>query len=211
MARDQLKPITFDRNKIFRPETVDRNNIHSRQRLETKITQKINDVDTCLEMSRNSKDPHIALEYIQRAIDLTPDDSRVHAMLLNLLRTRLNEDPYILFLAETEKNYIVTFRHARPIIVPKTRGESEIFPSRAKTDGERLLGMIWWMALGLVPAGLGAVILFPSVMTGAFDVLTRRGAVPRDQRMAWVALVLACMLGGGGIILSFLLFLHLLT
>ncbi len=196
----QSNPITFDRNTSYAPET-----------LESEITQGIDDVNTCLELSRGTGDPHIALEYIQRAIDLAPDDPRAHTSLLDLLRERLKQDPYILFLAETEKNYIVTFRHSRPIVVPKTRREPEIFPSLTKTEGERVLSMIWWMALGIVPAGLGAVILFPSVIRGSVEVLTRRGAPARDQRMALVALVLACALGCSGAFLGFLLFLHLLA
>lgn len=197
---ERRKAITLDPNRRYAPEV-----------LESEIPQDIDDIETCLAMGRETQDPRLALEYIQRAVDLEPDDPRVHAGLLNILRDRLKQDPYVLFLAETEKNYIITFRHSRPIVVPKTRREPEIFPSLTKTEGERILGMIWWMILGLVPVGLGAVILFPSVFKGAFELLFRRGAMPREHRLAFVTLVLASALGCAGAVLSFLLFLHLLA
>ena len=119
----------------------------------------------------------------------------MHASLLRIVEEQLKRDPFVAFLAETDKHYVITFRNSRPIVIPKARTNRELFPPIQRTEGERVLGMVWWVALGLVPAGIGAIILSPWVVRRALRVINYRPAEPRDRRLGWLALFLAAGLG----------------
>jgi hypothetical protein len=165
--------------------------------------------DRLLEIMRGMRDPEDALDFAQRAVRMQPDDPRVQASLLRVLEEKLRHDPFVAFLAETDDHYVITFRHSRPIVVPKARTNREIFPPLQRSEGERVLGMVWWVALGLVPVGVGAIIASPLVVRRALRVINRREAAPRDQRLAWVALLLAAALGCVGDLFVLLLVIHL--
>ena len=136
------------------------------------------------------------------------DSPRVHASLLRIVEEQLKRDPFVAFLAETDKHYVITFRNSRPIVIPKARTNRELFPPIQRTEGERVLGMVWWVALGLVPAGIGAIILSPWVVRRALRVINYRPAEPRDRRLGWLALFLAAGLGCLGDVFALLLALH---
>jgi peptidoglycan biosynthesis protein MviN/MurJ (putative lipid II flippase) len=69
--------------------------------------------------------------------------------------------------------------------------------------------MLWWLVLGLLPAGIGAMLLSPLVVSRGIDVLFRRGAAGRERRRAWVAILMAGLLGLIGMVFSLLLAIHL--
>jgi hypothetical protein len=162
-----------------------------------------------LEMSQRTQDPQAALEYAQRAAHLTPDDPRVHETVVHSLFDRIQQDAFIAFLAETAKTYVVTLRDARPIVVPKDRAEPEIFPNKDEPASERAIGMLWWMLLGLIPVGIGSVLLSPLVANRALKAANVNGAQPRDRRMGWVTVLLSFGFGLVGAVFVLLLLLHL--
>jgi hypothetical protein len=168
------------------------------------------DVETLLKASRGAQDPHTALEYAQRAIDALPDDPQVQENVQRSVFCKLNQDAFVAFLAETDKHYVITFRNSRPIVVPKARTQPEIFPAPKRTEGERALGMLWWLIVGLLPAGIGALILSPLTAGRAVDILWRKDMDAREKRLAWVTIFLAGVLGLLGMFFSLLLVLHLI-
>lgn len=166
------------------------------------------DIASLLAASQGSPDPDAAFEHSQRAADLLPDDPNVQAHLQSLVFQRLRGDATIAFLAETERHYIVTFRKSRPVVVPKGRASAAAFPARTASEGERIFGWLRWVAIGLVPAGIGALVLSPIVIGAAIGVLGRRRASPRDRRLALVTILLAGLLGLLGMVFSLALALH---
>jgi hypothetical protein len=168
------------------------------------------DIDRVLKASRGARSPHLALEYAQRAADVLPDDPQVQESIQRGVFKKLKQDAFIAFLAETEKHYVITFRNSRPVVVPKARAQPEIFPEGQKTEGERVLGMLWWVILGLLPAGIGALILSPLTMGSAIYILRRRNMDAREKRLAWVTVFLAGVLGLLGMFFTLLLVLHLI-
>jgi hypothetical protein len=176
--------------------------------LPTGVSQK--DVESLLKASREAQDPHVALEYAQRAIDALPDDPQVQENVQRSVFTKLSQDAFVAFLAETDKHYVITFRNSRPVVVPKARTQPEIFPEPKRTEGERALGMLWWLMLGLVPVGIGALILSPLTAGRAVDILWRKDMDSREKRLAWVTFFLAGVLGLLGMIFTLLLVLHLI-
>src|SRR5690349_58341 len=111
-------------------------------------------VEALIQVSRATKNPMVALEYAQRAADVLPDHPEVQESVQRSVFSRLDHDAFVAFVAESDKHYVIRFRNSRPIVVPKARLHQELFPSLKRPEGERVLGMIWWVILGLVPAGI---------------------------------------------------------
>jgi len=168
------------------------------------------EVESLLKASLEAHDQHTALEYAQRAADALPDDPQVQESVQRSVFTRLNQDAFVAFLAETEKHYVISFRNSRPVVVPKARTQPEIFPDPKRTEGERLLSMLWWMLLGLVPLGVGALVLSPLTAGRAIDILWRADTGPREKRLAWIAILLAVVFGVLGMVFALLLVLHII-
>ncbi len=148
-----------------------------------------------------------ALEYVQRAVELRPNDPAIQSGLRYILFNRFKQDPFVEFLAETDRDYVITLRGSRPVVVPKRRKRSEIFPPAKWSEGQRVAGMLGWMALGLLAAGAGALVLAPVVIRRAYRLLNTRGIEPIEQRRALLTLLFAAGLGllGEAIFALFLL------
>lgn len=168
------------------------------------------EIDELLRKARTESNREMALEYVQRAVDMLPDDPRVLSGVQLRMFEQLNSDAFLTFLAETDKRYVITFRNSRPFMVPKARNEPEAYPPVRRTEAERAMRMMWWMILGLIPAGIGAVILSPLAMRYGIRALRRDSADPQQHRMAWAAIFVALVLGMLGAFFSALLVLHLL-
>jgi len=166
-------------------------------------------VEQWLEQAAHAPDPHTALDYAQRAIDLRPDDPRVQASVQRSMFQRLVHDAFLAYMAETDRNYVVTFRNSRPVAVPKARAQPEPYPRT--TPSERLWRLIGLMLLGLLPAGLGALLLGPLVLPRAVAILTDGHSDAREQRSAWLALVVGGLIGLVGAVLSLVLLLHIIA
>lgn len=163
-----------------------------------------------LQLSHQAHEPQAVLEYAQHAVAALPDDPRTQASVQCSVLEALNRDAFAAFLAETDKTYVITFRQSRPIVVPKARAQPEIFPPTQPTAGEQALGMVGWMALGLLPVGLGALILCPVVLHRALGVLQRRGTPARERRLGWLAVMLASGLGWLGLLFTTLFILRVI-
>ncbi len=70
--------------------------------------------------------------------------------------------------------------------------------------------MMWWLLFGLVPAGLGALILSPFAIRRGIAGLQRDSEDPRQHRMAWTAIIIVFLLGLLGAVFAALLLLHFL-
>ncbi len=167
-------------------------------------------LEELLHKARTAGDGETALEYVQRAVDLLPDDPRVLSSVQLSMFEKLNSDAFLAYLAETDKSYVITFRNSRPFSVPKARAEAEQYPPTHRTEAERALRMMWWMILGLIPAGIVTVVLSPFALRHGIRALKRDHGDPQQHRLAWTAIFVAFSLGLLGAFFSALLVLHLL-
>ncbi len=167
-------------------------------------------LEMLLHQARTASDGDQALEFVQRAVEMHPEDPRVQSHVQLRLFEKLGSDAFLAFLAETEQRYVISFRRSRPISVPKARAEPEPYPPSQRTEAEKALRMMWWMLLGLVPAGIGAVVLSPFAIWHGVRALQRDGHDLRQERMAWAAIFVALGLGILGAFFTALLVLHLL-
>lgn len=184
--------------------------IYANEDAEVPTEPQRKEIDALLKACSAAPDNDTALEYAQRAADALPDDPQVQESVQRSVFARLNQDAFVAFLAETHKHYVITFRNSRPVVIPKSRTQPEIFPVVKHTEGERSVGMLWWLILGLIPAGIGTLILSPLVMGHALEVILRPGLDAREKRLAWVAVFLTVVLGLLGMFFALLLVLHLI-
>lgn len=166
-------------------------------------------LETLLHQARTAHSPEEALEFAQRAVDMVPNDPRVQSSVQLSLFDKLNRDAFLQYLAETDQRYVIAFRNSRPFAVPKARNEPEAYPPLHRTDAERALRMMWWLILGLIPAGLGTIILSPIALRFGIRALQQNSRDPRQHRMAWAAIGIALALGVLGVFFAALLVLHL--
>src|SRR5512133_779452 len=176
---------------IYRPEASLADTQPTRRRQPDADRVDRGQLEQLLHQARVARSPEEALEYVQRAVDMLPDDPRVQSSVQLNLFDRLSSDAFLAFLAETDKRYVISLRNSRPFAVPKSRAEAELYPPARRTDAERALRMMWWMILGLIPAGLGAIILSPIALGYGIRALQNDYQDPRQHRMAWAAIWVA--------------------
>ena len=172
------------------------------------VTAAVPDPEELLQLSSATRDPQEALDYAQRAVELNPDDARAQGALQRAMLAKLNQDAFVAFLAETAKTYVVHLRQPRPLVVPKTRAQPEVFPPDKRTPGEHVWVLVWWLILGLVPAGVGALLFSPVVFARSLAVLNKPGVTPRDRKLALSALGATIALALLGAAFTLLLILH---
>ena len=163
-----------------------------------------------LELSNQAADARTALDYAQRAVDKQPDDPRVLASIQRGMLGYLGQDAFVGYMAETDKHYVITFRNSRPVMVPKARAQPEAYPPDRPTPIQRVWKLVGLMLFGLLPAGLGALVLGPLVVPRAAAIVMDGHADPREQRSAWLAMVVAAGLGLIGASLALILLLHII-
>lgn len=195
-------------DRTLNRDAAERERARAREIYERAAHDDPNNPDLWLRLAYTAPDPRTALENIERAVDLNPANPKVQAGLRFILFNRLKDDPFVEFLAETDKNYVVTLRNSRPVVIPKARAEEDVYPPTKLTEVQRTARLVGWMALGIVPAGLGAFVLAPIAISRAFKHLHTRGLSAREQRTALVTLVLASGIGLVGEVLFGLLLLH---
>lgn len=166
------------------------------------------ELDKYLRLLSETRDSREALGYVERAVELAPTDLRVRKWLHGTLIALTDRDPFIEYLTESEGMYVVAFRNSRPVVIPKDRGKIEVSPPVSRTEGERIIHLLRWSVLGLIPAGLGAILFLPIVYLRALMVLTAPSLPNRESRLAIVALYLSSFLALVGAIISGLLLLH---
>ncbi len=169
------------------------------------------DLEQLLLLSRYIPDEQAALDYAQRAARLRPEDPRVQESVQRSLLAHLSRDAFIKFVGENAGNYVVTLRNSRPVLVPKAYDQPKVLPALEPTPGERTLRMVWWMVLGLVPVGVGAVALAPVVIARAWEAARRPEADGSEVRLAHLAIILAAGIGLLGALFALLFLLHLIA
>jgi hypothetical protein len=167
-------------------------------------------LEMMLHRARTAPDGDAALEHMQHAVELMPDDPRVQASVQMSVFQKLNSDAFLAFVAEMDKRYVISFRGSRPFSVPKARADQEAYPPARRSEAERALGMMWWMMLGLIPAGLGAMMLSPFALRHGILALQRAGTDAQEERMAWIAIFVTLVLALLGVFFAALLVIHLL-
>ncbi len=124
------------------------------------------------------------------------------------LRQLLAQDPFLLYLGETDEQYHVRNGAELELQVPKSRARPEPYPTPRPAWLQRAYRWLWLALFGLLLAGLGAMI-FASLTALAALRLNFTPITRADRVRSLVALLLAGGLWLGGLLLAVIFLMHL--
>jgi sterol desaturase/sphingolipid hydroxylase (fatty acid hydroxylase superfamily) len=134
--------------------------------------------------------------------------SRASQQAYPLVRRLLAADPFLLYLDESSEVYHV--RHSEgELRVLKERGIPEPYPARRPLWLQRAYRWLWLACLGLLLAGLGAMV-FATLAAAAALALNSQPISRSDRIRSLVVLLLAGGLWLGGLLLAVILLVHLI-
>lgn len=148
------------------------------------------------------------LASLSKAVALAPEHSTAKHTLYDVLKRYLEEEPFLRYIEETETLYRVLTGEGRAVIVPKDRAVSLPYPPPEPTPLQPIFRWLALAMLGLMFAGLGAVICAPVAALLAWRT-SQLPLTQQQRRRVGIAFVYANALFGIGLLLSFIFLLHL--
>ncbi len=145
---------------------------------------------------------------LNQVLRLNPRNGAARQALYEVMQGLLRKDPFLIYQGETNSSYQITTLEDFRFIHPKDRAISAPFPPPAWSPGQSAQRWLGWAALGLIPAGLGTLVLAPVAMRAAFNLI-QRSEHSVERRRAWVVLCGAAALWLIALVLVFILILHL--
>jgi hypothetical protein len=126
-----------------------------------------------------------------------------------VVQTLLIEDPFLLYLDETDEIYHVRHSTDMDLLVHKNRSLPEPFPARRPVLLQKAYHWLWMACLGLFLAGIGAMV-FAIMAAAAALGLNFQPISHADRIRSLVVLLLSGALWLGGLLLGAILLLHIL-
>jgi hypothetical protein len=148
------------------------------------------------------------LTALSEALTESPENPEARRAMYLVMYRYLQHFPFLRYLEENDLLYQVITSGGRVIRVPKDRAVAVPYPPKPTTLLQRSYRWLGYALLGLLLAGLGAVIFAP--IAASFAWRAAREAQNVDYRnRAGMALVYAVSLWGIGLLFGFLFLLHL--
>jgi hypothetical protein len=122
----------------------------------------------------------------------------------------LEADPFLAYQGETDDLYRVWSNLNLELIVPKGRAIVEKFPPTTKKPLAPAFGWLRWTAIGLLPAGIGALFLAPVTAVRTRLNYFTKSLSKADQMRVGIILFLTAVLWVTAILLSLLFVVHLI-
>ena len=141
-----------------------------------------------------------------------PGDPLVREQIYEEVKEVVDRDPFLEYHAESTSAYRVIDRHQQVLIVPKERARPEPYPVQRPEPIRQAYRFLLYAALGLVLSGLGAVIFAPVAVLHAIHALNapQQGEENRANRVrARVVISLSVLLFAAGLVLAYLLWIHI--
>jgi hypothetical protein len=120
----------------------------------------------------------------------------------------LRKDAFLAYQGETDIIYKIRTLAEFQFIHPKDRAMAKQFPPQNAPPARSAINWLGWSVVGLIPAGLGTLIMAPLAMIAATQLL-RQPAESIDRRRAWIVIGGAIVLWLIALVFIFILTLHL--
>ena len=118
-------------------------------------------------------------------------------------------DPFLLYLDETGDVYHVRHGNGNALRVPKERNIPEPYPAGRPVLLQKAYRWLWMACLGLLLAGLGAMI-FATLAAAAALALNHQPISRANRIRSMMVLLLAGGLWLGGLLLAVIMLVHLI-
>ncbi|MCI0398833.1 MAG: hypothetical protein L0322_28425 [Chloroflexi bacterium] len=152
-----------------------------------------------------------ALLYLNQVYALDPQYLAARQMSYRALWRLLEEEPFLAYQGETDQLYRVWSSLNLELIVPKDRAAVEPYPPPETKPLTPVFTFLRWTAVGLIPAGLGALFLAPATAVCALLVYYHYRLNPADQTRIVVVLFWAAVLWMAAVFLSLLFVIHVIA
>jgi hypothetical protein len=145
---------------------------------------------------------------LNQELGLNPEDSVARQALYETMQKILRKDAFLAYLSETNTFYTISTPTDFQFIHPKDRAIPEQFPHKEFVPSQSAISWLGWSIIGLIPAGVGTMVIAPLAMVAAIKLL--RQQVPLiDHRRAWIVLGAAIVLWLFGLAFFIILILHM--
>jgi hypothetical protein len=150
-----------------------------------------------------------AVLYLNRANALQPLDPEAKQQTYQIVQKLIEQEPFILYLDETDALYHVRNGEQISLVVPKDRAVPEAYPAvrpAALQNAYRWLGLAF---LGLPLAGIGAIVFAPLAAASALKLYFNTASTT-NRIYSLVVILLAGGLWLVGLLLAVILLMHLI-
>jgi hypothetical protein len=145
---------------------------------------------------------------LNQVLESNPENIVARQELYETMQQLLRKDAFLAYQGETDVIYKIRTLSEFQFIHPKDRAMAELFPPKAPPPARPAIHWLGWSVVGLIPAGLGTLVMAPLAMIEAIKLL-RQPVELIDRRRAWVVISCAIVLWLIALILFFILTLHL--
>lgn len=135
--------------------------------------------------ARTAETPEETAAGLSQALLLNPGNQSARQALAMAMQALLQQDAFLAYVGETSHAYRVRTATNFHFSLPKDRSPVEPFPPGLPPPAQRAFRWLGWSLLGLIPAGLGALVCTPVTMLLALRLL-RRPSSRADRRRALV-------------------------
>lgn len=165
--------------------------------------------------SSSSLNPAITSEALEgsvtalnQALELNPENTAARQALYETMQQLLRKDAFLAYQGETDVIYKIRTLAEFQFFHPKDRAMAELFPPQNSPPARSAIHWLGWSVIGLIPAGLGTLVLAPLAIIAACKLLCRQAELI-DRRRAWIVIGIALVLWLIALALIFILTLHL--
>ncbi len=145
---------------------------------------------------------------LSQVLTLNPANAAARQGLYEAMQGLLRHDAFLAYLGETDDLYQVRTKQDFRFAHPKDRAAPEPFPPLEPPPAQAAQRWLVWALIGLLPAGLGALLCAPLAALAALKLL-RHHSTSGDRQRALVILGLAVVVWLIGAVFVLLFILHL--
>src|SRR5688500_12281404 len=127
--------------------------------------------------------------------------------IYDTMQELLRQDAFLGYQGETDVMYKIHTLAEHKFVHPKERASLETFPPQNMPPARAAINWLGWSLVGLIPSGLGTLIIAPFAVVAAVKLLGQPAELI-DRRRAWVVIVVAVILWLIALVFFFILILH---
>jgi len=161
-----------------------------------------------IDLSKPSETLEESVTALNQVLDQNPGNAVARQALYETMQQLLRKDAFLAYQSETNAFYTIRTPAEFQFIHPKDRIVPEPFPAREFVPAKAATTWLGWSVVGLIPAGLGALVCAPLAILASVKLLHQPTSLI-DRRRAWVILSLAIVLWLFALAFLFILTLHL--
>ena len=145
---------------------------------------------------------------LNQALESNPENPVARQALYETMQQLLRKDAFLAYQGETDVIYKIRTLAEFQFFHPKDRTMAELFPPQNSPPAQSAMHWLGWSVVGLIPAGLGTLVLAPLAVIAAGKLLGQQAELI-DRRRAWIVIGVATVLWLIALVFIFILTLHL--